>query len=153
LGSYLGQELVSSSESSSDNNCSNFSQMNPIRMEALTLPRSIGASQQRYENHFFNPDYCATVGRIRPLYDTPMMDDSTPRDCISTIRQHFLPKYLGEEDMCHTLINALDVECHEPGDRHALFLCGSHSFCSVFRSSQKLIALIAEAEDLDVNEG
>ncbi|KAK6746730.1 hypothetical protein RB195_000164 [Necator americanus] len=89
LGSYLGQELVSSSESSSDNNCSNFSQdnndisslekveiqMNPIRMEALTLPRSIGASQQRYENHFFNPDYCATVGRIRPLYDTPMMDD------------------------------------------------------------------------------
>ncbi|EYC22878.1 hypothetical protein Y032_0016g3000 [Ancylostoma ceylanicum] len=87
LGTYSGQDLISSSDS--DNTYSNFSQassespslekieigMNPIRMEALTLPRNIGASQSRYENHFFNPDYCATVGRIRPLYDSTLLDE------------------------------------------------------------------------------
>ncbi|RCN34322.1 hypothetical protein ANCCAN_19841 [Ancylostoma caninum] len=87
LGAYSGQDLISSSDS--DNTYGSLSQassdspslekieigMNPIRMEALTLPRNIGASQSRYENHFFNPDYCATVGRIRPLYDSRLLDE------------------------------------------------------------------------------
>ncbi|VDO64339.1 unnamed protein product [Heligmosomoides polygyrus] len=46
-------------------------------VEAYTLPRSIGSSQPKHMNGYnYKPDYCVTLGRVRPTYEPSTFDEN-----------------------------------------------------------------------------